>query len=554
MRKLFVILVAILIATLLVFSACSSADDFQTTIKLHEYFVDEELPEISINTKNGISISDSSLVIPDEHKGLAGEVKVYDYVKATISVTKAGDYNLDNVEGKVKVRGNYTSTYPKKPIRIKFSEKQSLVGLNNGAKLKSWVLLAEYKDTSMLRNSVAAYIGNSLLESEGYYCTDFRLVKVYMNGAYEGLYVAAEQQQVDSNRVNIPEAEKTTSVKTGYMLEYDGYYFNEAPMQQFTINYDTISHLDGTTFNATTNGRSSKGFSITNDLYTNDKEDPSVVEAVQEAQRAFAQKCVQNIWNVLYDATNVDHTSNPYHTINGDGDYVEDASIKSAQEAIEKVVDTKSLINMYILHEICQDYDISFSSFNFSLDMSEEGNKKLTYVAPWDFDYSMGYNPNDGGRVLATKGGLKDKDKLVQEGKVENNHFTVDAVISPEDFEFTNTEFLYAANTNNPWFVVYTNQAWFWQMVNDRFVEAERAGVFSGAVNMVNTLSDKYVDAFAENFEKWDAIISGRERVDINMQPIAGYFRTQKQAATYLAAWLNARCAGLGVALKEQAK
>ena len=275
MRKLFVILVAILIATLLVFSACSSADDFQTTIKLHEYFVDEELPEISINTKNGISISDSSLVIPDEHKGLAGEVKVYDYVKATISVTKAGDYNLDNVEGKVKVRGNYTSTYPKKPIRIKFSEKQSLVGLNNGAKLKSWVLLAEYKDTSMLRNSVAAYIGNSLLESEGYYCTDFRLVKVYMNGAYEGLYVAAEQQQVDSNRVNIPEAEKTTSVKTGYMLEYDGYYFNEAPMQQFTINYDTISHLDGTTFNATTNGRSSKGFSITNDLYTDDKEDPS---------------------------------------------------------------------------------------------------------------------------------------------------------------------------------------------------------------------------------------------------------------------------------------
>ena len=49
---------------------------------------------------------------------------------------------------------------------------------------------------------------------------------------------------------------------------------------------------------------------------------------------------------------------------------VEDASIKSAQEAIEKVVDTKSLINMYILHEICQDYDISFSSFNFSLDMN----------------------------------------------------------------------------------------------------------------------------------------------------------------------------------------
>ena len=57
MRKLFVILVAILIATLLVFSACSSADDFQTTIKLHEYFVDEELPEIYMRSNAGISFS-----------------------------------------------------------------------------------------------------------------------------------------------------------------------------------------------------------------------------------------------------------------------------------------------------------------------------------------------------------------------------------------------------------------------------------------------------------------------------------------------------------------
>ncbi len=554
MRKLFLVLVAILIATVLVFSACSSAEDFQTNIKLHEYFEDDELPEISINTKNGISISDSSLVKTDEHKGLMGEIKVYDYVKATISVTKAGEYNLDNVEGKVKVRGNYSSTYPKKPIRIKFSEKQSFVGLNSGAKLKSWVLLAEYKDTSMLRNSVAAYIGNSLLESEGYYCTDFRLVKVYMNGEYAGLYVAAEQQQVDSERVDIPEAEKTTSVKTGYMLEYDGYYFNEPAMQQFEMNYDTISRLDGATFNATTNSRSSKGFTITNDLYSNDEEDAATVEAVQQAQRAFVQKCVQNIWNVLYDATNVDHTSSPYHTINADGDYIEDASITSAQEAIEKVVDTKSLVNMYILHEICQDYDIGFSSFNFSLDMSEEGNKKLTYVAPWDFDYAMGYNPNDGGHSNATKGDLKDEEKLIQEGKVVDGHFAVDAVISPEDFKFTNTKCLYAANSTNPWFVVYTNQAWFWNMVNDRYVEATRAGVFSGAINMVNTLSDKYVGAFAENYAKWDDVISGKVRVDLLMQPIAGYFRTQKQAATYLAAWLDARCAGLGVALSEQAK
>ena len=57
---------------------------------------------------------------------------------------------------------------------------------------------------------------------------------------------------------------------------------------------------------------------------------------------------------------------------------------------MDKVLDTRSLVDMYILHEILEDRDIGFSSFYFSLDFSENGNHKLTFNAPWDFDYAVG--------------------------------------------------------------------------------------------------------------------------------------------------------------------
>ena len=110
---------------------------------------------------------------------------------------------LNNVSGKVKVRGNYTSSYDKKPIRIKFDKKQKMLGLNNDNELKSWVLLANWKDSSMLRDASAFYLANALLESDGYYSSDFRFVKVYLNDSYNGVYLLVEQQQINKYRYNL---------------------------------------------------------------------------------------------------------------------------------------------------------------------------------------------------------------------------------------------------------------------------------------------------------------------------------------------------------------
>ena len=496
------------------------------SLTLYEYNTADEMAEIHIETKNHLAIDDSSLIKKDEHKGKNGEVPVYDYVDATISVNHCEDkYTLENASGKVKVRGNYTSTYAKKPIRIKFSNKQKMLGLNKDHELKNWVLLAGWKDTSLLRDACAFYLGNALLESDGYYCSDFRFVKVYLNDAYNGVYLLVEQQQIDAYRVNIPESKNATdSVKTGYFLEFDGYYQNEPETQRFTVSYNNVR-------------TGNNGFTVSNDI-------------MNTAQLNFVKKATQNIWKVVYDACKQSHSdlvNNPYHTVNIDGDYVLDSSILTKQEAIDRVIDINSLVNMYILHEILEDRDIGFSSFYFALDYSDKGSHKLTFTAPWDFDYAAGNNTWE----TALKATLNTT-KLANDGRLTSNRrkLTNSASLSKEDFTFTNKDKLYCMTTDNPWFVVFANEQWLWDLVYQRWQVATEKGLFTSLLEMIDVMTTKYAQQFNENFSKWSQSLGITLS---NYQPdIVKMFVTQKQAAQYLRIWLEARIEGLATALKNK--
>lgn len=550
-------------------------------IRLYEYFTPNLLPRIDINTENGIALNDPSLVSQTEKRGGGGKLPAYNAANATISVSGAeNQYLLTNVTGQVKIRGEYSSTYPKRPLRIDFDTEQPMLGLNRGAKFKTWILLAEWKDSSMLLNSVAQYIANALLESDGYFVTDFRYVRVYLNGEYNGLYLLVEQPEIDEFRVNIPklevpetpeatevpedsepseeegaEAEQPTvelseamrDPHIGYLLEYDGYFYNKVDLQQFIITYNEIRHygtnFNGTTFDPTTANRSTKGFTILNEIYT-------------QGQKIFIRQAIQTIWKVVYDATYCEHddlTTMPYHTMNAEGEYVEAPWITSAYEAVASVIDIPSLVDMYILHEVTQDCDIGFCSFYFSLDMSESGNHLLTYTAPWDFEYALGNSVSDGGGVSATLGALADEQQMIKDGRVVETIggycFMANTVLTAEDFVFTNTDTLYAANTGNPWLVVFTNQDWFWQLVYQRWAEAVNAGVFTGAAEMIDTYTDAYEGDFASNFARWNNM---GQKVDSEQPEIVTYFRTQAHAAAYLKAWLAARVEGLSQAFTTQ--
>ena len=116
--------------------------------------------------------------------------------------------------GGTRVRGNTTQTYPKKPLAIKFKDKQSVLGM---PKHKRWVLLANQLDRSMIRNAVAfdiahvieyAWRNNSTIDPGIPWCPSGQNVELVISdneGKYHhvGNYFLGEQIKIGENRLNI---------------------------------------------------------------------------------------------------------------------------------------------------------------------------------------------------------------------------------------------------------------------------------------------------------------------------------------------------------------
>ncbi|MHA4845541.1 CotH kinase family protein [Flavitalea antarctica] len=148
------------------------------------------LPVIKITTKNGAVIDSKDI-----------------YVDANISIDGAGSYDDFAGEMKIKGRGNYTWTLPKKPYKMKFNNKVSLFGEGED---KEWVLLANQANKNQLNTSAAFLLGDlSRLD----WTPDAHFAELFLNDVYQGTYQLCESVKVGENRVNIP--------KDGFLLEVD---------------------------------------------------------------------------------------------------------------------------------------------------------------------------------------------------------------------------------------------------------------------------------------------------------------------------------------------
>ena len=123
------------------------------------------------------------------------------YTVCSIDVeSESGDFDMEAVSGGIRLRGNSTSRRPKVPYRIRFDEKRNLLGLNAGAKCRSWVLIAEYQDDSYARTAASLSLASVIL---GEYSSDWCFVDLYINGKHIGVYTLCEQSQINKNRINI---------------------------------------------------------------------------------------------------------------------------------------------------------------------------------------------------------------------------------------------------------------------------------------------------------------------------------------------------------------
>ena len=161
------------------------------------------LPTVSIQTENG--------VIPyDKRK----------QINAIITIVSEDGKQLLSDSGTVRLRGNGSLTFPKKPYRLKFNKKTRV--LNSPGKAKKWVLINNYGDKTLLRNQLAFEMSRCMNMPFTPY---IQPVDVVLNGEYKGSYQLCDHVDVRKHRVNIeemtPEDNSGVPLTGGYLVEID---------------------------------------------------------------------------------------------------------------------------------------------------------------------------------------------------------------------------------------------------------------------------------------------------------------------------------------------
>lgn len=372
----------------------------------------ETIPVISVKTEKGQPIISRDIYVNCE---------------VTVGNTEVA-YDMRNVKAGIRVRGNSSAYYGDEekvlkyevPYRIKFDKKCNLLGLNDGAECKSWVLLRG--DEGLIRDDIAFRFGRLFL-GDRYYCSDARLVHLYVNDVFKGVYLLCEQSQVNKHRIDINEpGPDETGIHVGYLLEIDNYAdADEHPF--FRMNYDNVKLTDvhGVTQQITYANYSVKS------------------EVVSKEQEKFISSYMKNLFRLVYEAC-----ENQNYLMFDENYQLVPAIYDNTKDTIEAVIDTESVAAMYMVYEIMRDRDQGEGSFYMCVDFSENSKyPKLTFLCPWDFDWTC--QGDSTGRYYAA--GFDDPDFVKKYG-----------------------------DRSNPWFIMLAKEDWFMDIVRRQWSEAQKDG------------------------------------------------------------------------------
>ena len=198
-----------------------------------------KLPVVYIDTEGGQTITSKE-----------------NYIDASLRVQGNAEFDnskqLYNGVTEIRGRGNSTWAQPKKPYRLKLDKKTDMFGMGEGEKSKHWVLLANYLDESLLRNTLAYDMSGEM----GMEHLSTVWVEVVMNGEHVGNYQFCENIRVDEDRVDIFDWESFCEDAAAVIAEAEGMdedttddlttYMAEESMQWITSKTFTFN---GKTYN-----------------------------------------------------------------------------------------------------------------------------------------------------------------------------------------------------------------------------------------------------------------------------------------------------------------
>ena len=297
------------------------------------------LPVMTINTEGGVDVTSKEYYITCD---------------ITLNDTET-DNSIGGQLAEIKGRGNSTWTkFDKKPYKFKFDKKQNLFGYG---KEKTWVLLADARDYSLVRNMLA--LNASLTMSELEYTSQGQSVELYVNGEYQGVYYLCEQIQVKENRVNITQEDEDliqNPEDLGYLIEMDAWVSedcggkNNVPSYGITSDGDVFVRVDDGMYNG-------YGIKDPEDLFFDEN---------GNFDKENAAPYLEYIQAYLVDSM---------AAVSG-SDY----------EAVCELIDVKSFAQAYIIYEWFKNPDTNYSSVYFYKD----AGGKLVCSPVWDFDMAVG--------------------------------------------------------------------------------------------------------------------------------------------------------------------
>ncbi|ORX77338.1 L domain-like protein [Anaeromyces robustus] len=284
------------------------------------------------------------------------------------------EWSFTTKKTSVRLRGNTTRFEQKKPFNIKLDKKQSILGMPES---KRWVLIANYFDSSYLRNELANYLSECL----DLYHVNGQFVNLVLNGQYNGLYWLAESIKVDKNRINIDDGKKgmTDDEDKDYLIEIDTNY--DEPIK-FISNIRRLPYM------------------IKNDDYMIDDETKELTTGGKARLERFKNR-INNLEKLLYpdfedvedigvieDITELDNIKR----INTNKCSVPD-------ESYNKIIDIDTFAKLWVVNEIMSNLDFrNPRSVFFTYEMK---TNKFKAGPVWDYDYASLYLNEDGELLLS---------------------------------------------------------------------------------------------------------------------------------------------------------
>lgn len=180
------------------------------------------LPVVIIETNNGEEPTCEYVSAPEGCMGFGitnatkvpGRVSVWQNDSCLFD---SGGYSSGESGMTIKIRGNTSAYEEKKPFKIKLQQQGDMLCRGDEKKYrdKDWLLLTDHQGT------LNTLLGSIVSRITGVQWTPaFEYVNVFFNSQYRGVYLLSESvKRNPSCRISVD--------KTGFIMEYDAYWWNE---------------------------------------------------------------------------------------------------------------------------------------------------------------------------------------------------------------------------------------------------------------------------------------------------------------------------------------